>query len=97
MTRPRRATEPEITAALATLPGWERRGDAIVRTFTFVDFGAAIAFMTEVAAHAEELDHHPDWRNVHRRVEVLLTTHDRGGLTTLDFELARRMDAAAGR
>ncbi|MCA8966434.1 MAG: 4a-hydroxytetrahydrobiopterin dehydratase [Planctomycetes bacterium] len=91
----RRATEAEIAAALAALPGWERRGETIWREFTFADFVAAFAFMTDVAAAAEQRSHHPDWRNVYRRVQISWTTHDAGGLTGLDFELARRCDELA--
>lgn len=93
----RRFDDDTITAAIDDIPAWERRGDTIMRTFTFADFRAAFAFMTEIAEVAEELGHHPDWRNVYRKVEVALTTHDAGGLTKLDFELAARMDAAAAR
>ena len=88
-------TDAEIAPALASLPGWERAGGAIRRGFRFPTFRAAFAFMTEVAAAAEELDHHPDWSNAYTRVDVALTTHDAGGLTELDFALARRIAAAA--
>jgi 4a-hydroxytetrahydrobiopterin dehydratase len=85
-------------AALAQLPQW--RGapgrDAIVRTFSFADFGAAWGFMSRVALLAEKLDHHPEWSNVYGRVDVLLTTHDAGGVTERDLAMARFMDAAAG-
>lgn len=91
----RRATEPEIAAALGALPGWERRGETIWQGFTFADFAAAFAFMADVARIAEALDHHPDWRNVHRRVEISLSTHDARGLTGRDFRLAREISALA--
>ena len=93
--RPQRLDETAIAQALATVPGWRRDGAAIRRQFTFADFRAAFGFMTSVAAIAEELDHHPDWSNRYREVDVALTTHSAGGLTSLDFELARRIDAAA--
>jgi 4a-hydroxytetrahydrobiopterin dehydratase len=85
-------------AALNGLPGWaEVEGrDAITRTFTFKDFNGAFGFMCRVALVAEKRDHHPEWRNVYRTVEVTLSTHDAGGVTTLDIELARAMDAIAG-
>ena len=85
-------------AALADLPGWAALDgrDAIFRRFQFADFKAAFAFMTHVALKAEQMDHHPEWSNVYRTVDVTLTTHDSGGVTALDVALARFMDAAAG-
>lgn len=90
-------TAEERRAALAELSGWrEVEGrDAIHRTFTFEDFNQAFAFMTRVALMAEKMDHHPEWRNVYRRVEITLATHDAGGLSDLDLRLARFIDAAA--
>ncbi|MFN3722055.1 MAG: 4a-hydroxytetrahydrobiopterin dehydratase [Paracoccaceae bacterium] len=77
--------------------GWALAGEeAIEKTFLFRDFKQAFAFMTRVADDAEDLNHHPEWSNVYRTVKVRLTTHDTGGLTKLDVELARRMDQAAG-
>ena len=83
---------------LADLSGWaEVDGrDAITKTFTFDDFNAAFGFMSRVALKAEAMNHHPEWFNVWNRVEVTLSTHDAGGLTELDVELAGFMDAAAG-
>ncbi|MDA0787035.1 MAG: 4a-hydroxytetrahydrobiopterin dehydratase [Proteobacteria bacterium] len=84
-------------AALASLDGWalvEGR-DAITRTFRFADFNAAFGFMSRVALKAEAMNHHPEWFNVWNRVEVTLSTHDAGGLTALDMELAAFMDSAA--
>lgn len=83
-----------------TLPGWrlEREdGSRLVRTFEFASFAQAFAFMTEVAQAAERLNHHPDWSNSFKRVIVSLTTHDAGGLTGLDVELARAADRACAR
>jgi len=82
-----------IDAALAGLEGWVLADDclSISRTFTFRNFSEAFAFMTRSALAAEKLDHHPDWSNVYKTVVVKLDTHDAGGLTELDFELARRM------
>ena len=95
MTRPARIG---AAAALAGLPGWSAAEgrDAIVKTFKFADFNAAFGWMTRVALAAEKLDHHPEWFNVYSRVEVLLATHDAGGVTELDVTLAKIMDAAAG-
>ena len=69
--------------------------DAITRSFTFRDFNEAFGFMTRVALIAEKRDHHPEWRNVYRTVDVVLSTHDAGGVTLLDVELAEAMDAIA--
>jgi len=87
----------ERSAGLAKLSGWsELPGrDAIAKTFTFKDFNAAFGFMTRVALVAEKMDHHPEWKNVYRTVEVTLSTHDAGGLTELDLKLAQAMDAIA--
>ncbi|TGD67683.1 4a-hydroxytetrahydrobiopterin dehydratase [Tabrizicola sp. WMC-M-20] len=78
--------------------GWKMADgkDALDKTFLFKDFKQAFAFMTQVAEDAEALNHHPEWSNVYRTVKVRLTTHDAGGLTGLDVDLARRMDKAAG-
>jgi 4a-hydroxytetrahydrobiopterin dehydratase len=86
------ATESEIVAALAGLPGWSRQGAAIGKTFVFKDFVAAWGFMSRVALLAEKRDHHPDWRNVWNKVEVALTTHDAGGISQRDFELAKAIE-----
>lgn len=85
-------------AAVKELSGWSAANgrDAIVKRFVFADFKAAFAFMTHVALKAEQMDHHPEWSNVYRTVDVTLATHDSGGVTALDLELARFMDAAAG-
>ena len=85
-------------AALAQLSGWSAAEgrDAITKTFKFADFNAAFGWMTRVALAAEKLDHHPEWFNVYNRVDVVLATHDAGGVTELDLALAGVMDAAAG-
>ncbi|MBT3398635.1 MAG: 4a-hydroxytetrahydrobiopterin dehydratase [Rhodospirillaceae bacterium] len=82
--------------ALASLDGWALVDgrDAISKTFQFVDFNAAFGFMSRAALKAEAMNHHPEWFNVWNRVEVTLSTHDAGGLTTLDMELAAFMDGA---
>ena len=84
-------------AALQELTGWsEVTGrDAIARTFSFKDFNEAFGFMARVALVAEKRDHHPEWRNVYKTVEVVLTTHDAGGVTALDVELAKAMNSIA--
>ena len=84
--------------ALKSLPDWRVADDArpaLTRTLRFVDFNAAFGFMTRVALTADKMDHHPEWSNVYDRVEVLLTTHDAGGVTDKDVALARFIDRAA--
>ena len=85
-------------SALARLKGWsEVQGrDAISKKFVFADFNQAFGFMTRAALVAENLDHHPEWFNVYKTVEVTLSTHDAGGLTELDVKLAEAMDKLAG-
>ena len=87
-------------AALSALRGWSK-GDGereeIRKTFRFDDFKQAFAFMSATALKAEQMDHHPEWFNVYNRVEVVLTTHDADGVTTLDLELAGFMDALAAK
>jgi 4a-hydroxytetrahydrobiopterin dehydratase len=82
------------TAAVTRLHGWSEAadGDAITKTFVFADFNAAFGFMTRVALVAEKMDHHPEWFNVYRTVQVTLTTHDAGGVTDRDVALAEAMD-----
>jgi 4a-hydroxytetrahydrobiopterin dehydratase len=84
-------------AALGRLSGWsEVTGrDAITRKFVFADFNQAFGFMTRAALIAEKLDHHPEWFNVYKTVEVTLSTHDAGGVTDLDVKLAEAMDRLA--
>jgi 4a-hydroxytetrahydrobiopterin dehydratase len=85
-------------SALGKLSGWsETPGrDAISKKFVFADFSAAFGFMTRAALVAEKLDHHPEWFNVYKTVEVTLSTHDAGGLTELDVKLAEAMNKLAG-
>jgi 4a-hydroxytetrahydrobiopterin dehydratase len=89
---------PARTAALAKLKGWSEVSgrDAIARKFVFKDFNEAFGFMSRVALVAEKMDHHPEWSNVYKTVEVTLSTHDAGGLTELDIKLAETMDRLAG-
>jgi len=79
------------------LPLWTREADAaLLRELVFADFKAAFAFMTEVAAVADRMDHHPEWSNVYNHVSIRLTTHDAKGLTLRDVALAHSIDTAAG-
>jgi len=84
--------------ALAGLNGWSdvKGRDAISKKFVFADFNQAFGFMTRAALVAEKLDHHPEWSNVYKTVEVTLSTHDAGGLTDRDIQLAAAMDRLAG-
>ncbi|QUS37778.1 4a-hydroxytetrahydrobiopterin dehydratase [Tardiphaga alba] len=92
-----RLSADERKAALKELPGWsEAKGrDAIARVFTFKDFSEAFGFMARVALVAEKHDHHPEWRNVYKTVDVVLSTHDADGVTQKDIDLAKAMDAIA--
>src|SRR5882757_9538252 len=85
-------------SALQGLPGWADVAgrEGIARTFTFKDFNEAFGFMSRAALVAEKSDHHPEWRNVYKTVEVVLATHDAGGVTALDIDLAKAMNAIAG-
>lgn len=87
-------TETERAQALTALPKWSPVDgrDAIHRVFTFADFSEAFGFMARVALVAEKMDHHPEWSNVYRTVAVTLSTHDAGGLTQRDIDLARAME-----
>ena len=90
-------SESDRTALLPALDGWtlvEGR-DAIQKRFVFADFSAAFGWMTRVALVAEQMNHHPEWSNVYRTVDVTLSTHDANGLTRRDVELAQRMDRLA--
>ena len=85
------------TQALATTKGWKKvRGrDAIQKSFKFADFNEAWGFMTRVAMAAEKADHHPEWSNVYNKVEIVLSTHDAGGLSLKDVALAKVIDSVA--
>ncbi len=84
--------------ALGKLKGWSDvpGRDAIGKTFTFKDFNEAFGFMTRAALVAEKADHHPEWKNIYKTVEVVLSTHDSGGVTAKDIALAEAMNAIAG-
>lgn len=92
-------TDEERDAALVALPDWthDLDRDGIKRSFRFDDFTAAFGFMAKVALLAEKADHHPEWFNVYNRVDILLTTHDAGGLSQRDIDLARKIDALVSR
>ncbi len=92
-----RLSDAEISTALQELDGWSRDGDKLLREYRFADFVAAFGFMAGAALVAERMNHHPEWFNVYGTVRVHLATHDAGGITRKDVELARAMDAIAGR
>ena len=90
----RRPLSPdEVSRLVESLDGWELDGISLRRQLVFASFVEAFGFMAQVALVAERLDHHPNWSNVYNRVDIAITTHDAGGLTALDFEFARRIDA----
>lgn len=90
-----RLTDSEITAKLGEIPGFALANGKLARRFEFADFVTAFGWMASVALVAEKLDHHPEWKNVYKTVDVELTTHDAGGVTEMDFKLARRMNQLA--
>ena len=99
MARPARidSMDPQLSDRIGALSRWNRTDQTIERELTFASFGAAMSFMAAVAPVADELNHHPEWSNVYNRVSITLTTHDRGGLTELDADLAERIDEIADR
>lgn len=96
MVRPEKLTPEQIREALVSLHGWEVREGKLQKTFTFQDFVEAWGFMSRAALFAESLNHHPEWSNVYRTVQVALQTHDAGGITALDVELAGKMNLLCG-
>lgn len=90
-----RLNEAERAKALADLPEWTpvQEPEGIRRLFTFADFNEAFGFMTRVALLADKADHHPEWSNVYNRVDITLTTHDAGGLSRRDIDLATAIEA----
>jgi 4a-hydroxytetrahydrobiopterin dehydratase len=85
-------SEAEVRARLPEVPGWELRDGKLEKTFRFPSFVKAFGFMTSVALVAEGMGHHPDWSNVYNRVTIALNTHDVGGISVLDFSLAKQID-----
>ena len=87
-----RLAEEEIAKRLAEVPAWSRVGDAVERAWKFKNFNEAFRFITRVSELAEAANHHPDFWNLWNRVRLTLTTHDSGGLTNRDFNLAKTID-----
>ena len=92
MARPTALPDSDIQTRVNEMEGWSVQNGKLHRLFSFGDFTEAFAFMTRIAIHAEKMDHHPEWANVYNRVEIDLTTHDAGGITELDFALAKLMN-----
>ncbi len=88
-----RLSDDDIQERLSELQGWQLANDTLKKEFKFSDFAAAFGFMTQVAIHAEAMNHHPEWSNIYNRVTIQLTTHDAGGITQYDFDLAKKIDA----
>jgi 4a-hydroxytetrahydrobiopterin dehydratase len=95
--RPTKLTDKEIESELTSLPGWTLVAGKLHRDYKFADFVAAFGFMTSAALVAQAMDHHPEWFNVWSTVRVDLATHDAGGVTRLDIDLARAMEKLAER
>ena len=95
MARPQKLDDSAIREALTALPGWSYAGGKLHRELRFRDFVEAFGFLSSVALVAERMDHHPEWSNVYARVAIDLVTHDAGGVTQLDLELARRINELA--
>ena len=89
-------TEKEINEKLDKFDSWEYEDNAIHTAFEFEDFKEAFSAMTRIAFEAEKMQHHPDWHNVYNTLNITLSTHDAGGVTDKDFELAKTIDKLLG-
>ena len=90
-------TEDEIKAAVSSLPGWRFEGSKLHKQYIFADFAHAFGFMATAAILIEKMNHHPEWSNVYNRIDVHLTTHDAGGVSKRDIELAHVLDNISAR
>jgi 4a-hydroxytetrahydrobiopterin dehydratase len=90
--KPKKFTKKESDAAFINLKGWDMKDKELRKKITFKNFTQAFGFMTMVAFEAEKINHHPDWKNSYNKVTISLSSHDAGGLTELDFKLARTID-----
>lgn len=88
--------ESQISEQLAQFPMWEVRDSKLYRRLVFEDFVHAFGFMTQVAIIAEKMDHHPEWANVYRTIDIYLTTHDAGGISERDFSLLQEIEKLIG-
>jgi len=87
----------DVSAAISSLPGWSLNSGKLFREYKFADFTHAFAFMAAVALAAEKMDHHPDWTNMYDRVTIHLWTHDAGGITKSDLQLAQQIEKIASK
>lgn len=92
MTQRKKLTLPEIREKLDELDGWSLKADKLTKSFEFASFVDAFAFMTKIALVAEKMEHHPEWFNVYNKVDIALSTHDVGGISISDFELAQQIE-----
>lgn len=88
----KRLTETEIQRVLLSLEGWEYEKDGIIKKFVFANFKDALATMNRIGEIAEEMNHHPEWFNVYNKLNIRLSTHDQGGITQLDIDLAKAIE-----
>ena len=93
----KKLSDSDVEAALTTLPGWSFKGDKLFREYKFADFTHAFAFMAGAATFIQQMDHHPEWFNVYGTVRVELTTHDLGGITSMDTKLAGLLETLASK
>lgn len=93
----RKLSDVELSERLGSLAGWQLKGGKLHREYRFADFAHAFGFMTTAALGIEKMNHHPEWLNVYNRVTVDLTTHDAGGVSARDFELAQLLDSVAAK
>ncbi|MEQ9322387.1 MAG: 4a-hydroxytetrahydrobiopterin dehydratase [Polyangiaceae bacterium] len=96
MARPQKLTDEQVQSKLAEHPEWTIADGKLHRELKFADFNQAFGFMARVALVAESMNHHPEWFNVYSTVRIDLATHDAGGITELDFQLAAKVDELAG-
>ncbi len=96
MTEKRKLTDEEMKDYLSRFGEWKVDEGKLSRSLNFMNFADAFSFMTRIAFEAEKINHHPEWSNVYSKVRILLFTHDLGAISTLDFNLAARIDETAG-
>ncbi len=97
MARPSPLSEADLSRALGELPGWSLQDGKLHREYRFADFADAFGFIAIASSAIEKMDHHPEWSNVYSRVTIDLVTHDAGGVTRLDVDLARKLESIAAR
>ena len=95
--RPVKLSDADVQSGLRDLPGWTLASGKLHREYAFANFVEAFGFMASAALVAESMNHHPEWSNVYRTVKIDLATHDAGGITKLDFDLAKKMESLAAK